>query len=164
METDEIMEHGIYEPGLPFWKSWWSEWKPSLSSGNFLTDCCVYSNRFYFGDCFCMDFWFDQLYLINDDELIEYHWSGRQVSVYSYHYESGTLCKIQTFINKRETQILDLNHSPSVIDMELSHAERWTLIWWSEGKKSKTSFCFKVRPIFPTRVTALPWQELGHLE
>ncbi|TRZ16714.1 hypothetical protein HGM15179_010363 [Zosterops borbonicus] len=47
-----------------------------------LINICQYlKGGFYFGDCFCMDFWFDQLYLINDDELIEYHWSGRQTTV-----------------------------------------------------------------------------------
>lgn len=103
-----------------------------------------------------MDFWFVQLYPINDAELIEYHWGGGQVSVYPDFCESGALCKIQTFINKREVQILGFGYSPSVIYMELSHAETWTLISWSEGKESRTSFFSKVRSMFPTRATAYP--------
>lgn len=64
-----------------------------------------------------MDFWFVQLYPINDAELIEYHWGGGQVSVYPDFCESGALCKIQTFINKREVQILSFGYSRSVIYM-----------------------------------------------
>jgi len=51
----KYMTHGIHETGILFWKPWGSEWKPFLLTGNLLTDCCVYSIRFYIGCCSSME-------------------------------------------------------------------------------------------------------------